>query len=105
MSSHFLLQEIFLTQGSNLGLSHCRQILYSLSHQERLVIQSALPTARGGLTAGQFSSCLLMASESTVLARQKVSLPLPIPPLLAAAFSNTRLCSGLGSERIPFLDL
>ena len=30
---HFLLQRIFLTQGSNLGLPHCRQILCSLSHQ------------------------------------------------------------------------
>ena len=33
MDSHFLLQEIFLTQRSNLGLLHCRQILYQLSHQ------------------------------------------------------------------------
>ena len=31
--SHSLLQGIFLTQGSNLGLLHCRQILYHLSHQ------------------------------------------------------------------------
>ena len=30
---HALLQEIFLTQGSNSGLPHCRQILYHLSHQ------------------------------------------------------------------------
>ena len=30
---HFLLQGIFLTQGSNPGLLHCRQMLYSLSHQ------------------------------------------------------------------------
>ena len=30
---HSLLQRPFLTQGSNLGLSHCRQILYRLSHQ------------------------------------------------------------------------
>ena len=29
---HSLLQEIFPTQGSNLGLLHCRQILYQLSH-------------------------------------------------------------------------
>ena len=29
----FLLQGIFLTQGSNLGLLRCRQILYALSHQ------------------------------------------------------------------------
>ena len=30
---HFLLQGIYLTQGSNLGLLHCRQTLYHLSHQ------------------------------------------------------------------------
>ena len=30
---HFLLQGIFLTQGSNPGLPCCRQILYHLSHQ------------------------------------------------------------------------
>ena len=30
---YFLLQKIFLTQGSNPVLLHCRQILYSLSHQ------------------------------------------------------------------------
>ena len=39
MGCHFLLQGIFLTQGSNLGLGsnpsllHCRQMLYALSHQ------------------------------------------------------------------------
>ena len=31
--SHSLLQGIFLTQGSNPGLLHCRQILYHLSYQ------------------------------------------------------------------------
>ena len=30
---HVLLQGSFLTQGSNWGLPHCRQILYHLSHQ------------------------------------------------------------------------
>ena len=34
VSSHSLHQGIFLTQGSNLGFLHCRQILYHLSHQE-----------------------------------------------------------------------
>ena len=34
VSKYSLLQGIFLTQGSNLGLLHCRQILYHLSHQE-----------------------------------------------------------------------
>ena len=30
---HFLLQEIFPTQGLNPGLPHCRQMLYHLRHQ------------------------------------------------------------------------
>ena len=30
---HFLLQDIFPTQGSTLGLPHCSQALYPLSHQ------------------------------------------------------------------------
>ena len=30
---HFLLQGIFPTRGSNLGLLHCRQIFHHLSHQ------------------------------------------------------------------------
>ena len=35
VSSHSLLQGIFLTPGSNWGLFHCRQILYHLSHQRK----------------------------------------------------------------------
>ena len=34
VSSHSLSQGMFPTQGSNPGLSHCRQILYQLSHKE-----------------------------------------------------------------------
>ena len=33
VGTHSLLWGIFLTQGLNLGLLHCRQILYSQSHQ------------------------------------------------------------------------
>ena len=33
VGSHSLLQGIFPTQGSNLGLLHCRQMLYRLSRQ------------------------------------------------------------------------
>ena len=40
VSCHFLLQRIFPTQGLNLGLSHCRQILYCLSPQESLLSTS-----------------------------------------------------------------
>ena len=34
---HCFLQRIFPTQGSNLGLLHCRQTLYHLSHKGSLV--------------------------------------------------------------------
>ena len=33
VGSHFLLQGIFAIEGSNMGLLHCTQILYCLSHQ------------------------------------------------------------------------
>ena len=37
---HFLLQGIFLTQESNLGVLHCRQMLYHLSHQGKEHVKS-----------------------------------------------------------------
>ena len=37
---HFLLQEIFPTQGSNPGLPHCGQTLYHLSHQGSSLMDS-----------------------------------------------------------------
>ena len=37
VGSHFLLQGIFPTQGSNPGLLHCRPILYQLSHRGSLI--------------------------------------------------------------------
>ena len=44
-----LLQGIFLTQGLNPGLGHCRQILYQLSHQgsPRILEWEAYPFSRG----------------------------------------------------------
>ena len=44
-----LLQRIFPTQGSNLGLQHCRQILYELSHKgsPRILEWVAYPFSRG----------------------------------------------------------
>ena len=46
---HALLQGIFPTQGSNLGLLNCRQILYHLSHQgsPRILEWVAYPFSRG----------------------------------------------------------
>ena len=46
---HALLQGIFLTQGSNPGLQHCKWILYYLSHQRspRILEWVAYPFSRG----------------------------------------------------------
>ena len=41
VGSHFLLQWIFLIQGSNLGLLHCRQTLYDVSHQRSPKVKEA----------------------------------------------------------------
>ena len=55
---HSLLQGIFPTQGSNLGLRHCRQMLYHLSHQGSLRLHlknnpcfKILPSRRDTLVA------------------------------------------------------
>ena len=45
---YFLLQRIFPTQRSNLGLPHCWQMLYHLSHQGRLYQFVFLPTVQEG---------------------------------------------------------
>ena len=37
LGCHSLLQGIFLTQRSNSGLLHCRQILYRLTHKRSLI--------------------------------------------------------------------
>ena len=49
VGSHFLLQGIFPTQGSNPGLPHSRRILYHLSHQRspRVLEWVAYPFSRG----------------------------------------------------------
>ena len=45
---HYLLQSIFPTQGLNLGLVHCRRILYQLSHQECCYLHlSVIPSCHG----------------------------------------------------------
>ena len=41
---HALFQRIFPTQGSNPGLSHCRWILYHLSHRRRIIVITILNT-------------------------------------------------------------
>ena len=51
MGCHFLLQGIFLTQGSNLGLLHCRQILYQLSYKRDPLLGLEAPSYLTSLTS------------------------------------------------------
>ena len=46
MGCHFFLQGIFLTQGSNPSLLHCRQTLYPLSHQGNVPLASLIVLKR-----------------------------------------------------------
>ena len=64
-----LLQGIFLTQGSNLGLLHCRHILYSLSHQGAKVREDA----KSNLRLKPLSGWSLQAHRETAVSSQKPS--------------------------------
>ena len=55
---HFLLQEIFLTQGSNPGLLHCRQILYHLSHQGSWPPRRGWPREKKEISQGLWFFCI-----------------------------------------------
>ena len=71
----FLLQGIFLTQGSHPSLSHCRQILYRLSHQGtpyylslpikamHIVLLSSKPPSLEGLSFYIVSGIVLSFSD------------------------------------------
>ena len=80
MGCHAILQGTFLTQGSNPGLLHCRQILYRLSHHgspsvdhkplQRLVSTASLfAEATGALGFTLHSQTLLGGIPAQVLQR------------------------------------
>ena len=90
VGSHSLLQGIFLIQGSNPGLLHCRWILYQLSHKgsPRILEWVAYPFSRGsfqprkelgspGLQADSLPSELSGKPYNTCSTIQKHELKLP----------------------------
>ena len=90
MGSHYLLQGIFLTQGSNPTLLHCWRILYSLSHQAL-----PWPHLKGWVSTGQRELERVLGTEPPPLcwmvwwwqelcSRHSVTRP---PPHLGAASS------------------
>ena len=76
VGSHFLFQGIFLTQGLNRGVSHCRQIPYHLSHQVQSLqnklwgqklIKWNLPSSKEKVSLTLKSSVTQKKSETTQL--------------------------------------
>ena len=55
MGCHFPLQGIFPTQGLNLGLWHCRQTLYRLSHQQMTFLSTSTAADTGDIWEGAIS--------------------------------------------------
>ena len=94
MDYHSLLQRIFLTQGSNLALLHCRQILYHLSYREDLLVST-----------GNLISSVQLSNSLWPHGLQHASLPCPSPT--PRACSNSFPLSGwchstISSSVIPF---
>ena len=58
MDCHSFLQEIFLTQGLNLCLLHCRQILYHLSHLGSPHFLNQAPDAMVNIWLSQGPCCV-----------------------------------------------
>ena len=90
----FPSQGIFPTQGLNSGLLHCRQILYSLSHQERLrtLEQVACSFSRGVFPTQESNQGLLHCRRILYQLNYQGS---PFPSFSSAQFSRSVSCPTL----------
>ena len=91
MGCHFLFQGIFPTQGWNLGLLHCRQTLYHLSHQgspRKMQIQT---TVRHHST---FTSMTIFKRQTTSARKDMGELESTY-----MADGNVKWCSHLGKKK------
>ena len=115
-SCHAFLQGIFPTQGLNPGLLHCRQILYTLSHQYNSVqllshvrlfatpwsaacqASLSITNSRSSLRLTSIES--VMPSSHLILCRPFLLLP-PIPPcLLISCLSEGIFNKGLSHSPV-----
>ena len=79
---HSLLQGIFPTQGPNLGLLHCKQIPYLLSHQGRLMMLDVMEKPNE------------LPGQPNVIASIQLCVPLTLV-LISRFFHPTATHSGL----------
>ena len=88
---YFLLQGVFMTQGWNPGFSHCRQILYCLSHQgSPRILKWVAYSFSGG------SSQPTIKPESPALQADSLPAELPGKPknIQSTEFSRPEYCTG-----------
>ena len=97
---HCLLQGIFLTQGSNPGLLHCRQTLYPLSHQ-------GIPlSVNGTYNSSSLARTFPQVSHSKILelSLRFHFLPCPIfkrSPKLISYFKMSVIASSVSLFQLP----
>ena len=106
---HSFLQEIFLTQGSNPGIPHCRQILYRLSHQGSpyvsvsLLIYICTHTHRGLVQHLKAETVFVnQAYSPRVLPCQVISHHLTSPYLTLPASSHPQVLASLQADTFTF---
>ena len=90
MGSLSLLQGIFPSQGSSLGLPHCRQILYQLSHREADI--KAMVRHMPGRPAAGLSFPLFPSLRSVTLDPWVHRFLALGPALPAVSLLNARSC-------------
>ena len=98
MGCHFLLQGIFLTQGLNPGLLHCRQILCHLSSQGSPLY--GVPDCSSGFSAKPNPTCFFSNFRLTPLPRL-CSQECPTPRSCCPPFSVPTLSLRQGLTEGP----
>ena len=90
MGCHALLQGIFLTQESNLGLPHCRRNLYHLSHQGNLPyhIYFWYKGNTQNCTYAMIIMCKIDIYKNKGLKRTKMKTVMPVWWICGGAYEN-----------------
>ena len=122
MGNHSLLRGIFPTQGSNLGLLHCRQIVYCLSHQgspqgqmylnlkykiwwwnNTRGLHSGAPRMLRSRSVSQFSCSVMSDSETPWTAVHQASLYITNSRVYPNSCPSSRWCHPtISSSVVPF---
>ena len=102
MGFHSLLQGIFPTRGWNLGLLHCRQILYHLSHQGSPDVINTIQLSSDTVHHKMASGC---TGEGLSPTRLPSTSEISWKPRLSVMILTMRLQIGGSHEHLPGFSL